>query len=129
MNKCVSEYLNKGAGNEKNPESDPESEEEVQEIEPEEITSHDALIFIDKLINLKEFNDTERSTLSSLEDRLEVVRINNKKQLSIFLSNQSNDLLRLITFSFYFPMSILFMLVFFTFLFSNDSQKVVCCVK
>ena len=26
-------------------------------------------------------------------------------------------------------MSILFMLVFFTFLFSNDSQKVVCCVK
>ena len=31
----------------KNPESDPESEEEVQEIEPEEITSHDALIFID----------------------------------------------------------------------------------
>ena len=64
VNKCVSEYLNKEAGNEKNPESDPESEEEVQEIEPEEITSHD--------------------------------------------------------FSFYFPMSILFMLVFFTFVFSNN---------
>ena len=47
VNKCVSEYLNKETGNEKNPESDPESEAEVQEIEPEEITSHDALIFID----------------------------------------------------------------------------------
>ena len=82
VNKCVSEYLNKEAGNEKNPESDPESEEEVQEIEPEEITSHDALIFID-LINLKELNDTKRSTLSSLKDRLEVVRINNKKQKAI----------------------------------------------
>ena len=43
-------------------EKDPESEEKIQEIEPEEITSHDALIFIDKLINLKELNDTERST-------------------------------------------------------------------
>ena len=52
-------------------EKDPESKEEIQEIEPEEITSHDALIFIDKLINLKELNDTERSTLSSLKDRLE----------------------------------------------------------
>ena len=84
INKCVSEYLNKESGNEENPEADPESEEEVQEIEPEEITPHDALIFIDKLINLKEINDTERSTLSSLKDRLEVVRISNKKQSSIF---------------------------------------------
>ena len=83
MNKCVSEYLNKESGNEENPEFDPESEDEVQEIEPEEITPHDALIFIDKLINLKELNDNERSTLSSLKDRLEVVRINNKKQKTI----------------------------------------------
>ena len=113
VNKSVSEYLNKKSGNEENPESDPESEEEVQEIEPEEITPHDALIFIDKLINLKEINDTERSTLSSLKDRLEVVRINNKKQSSIFLSNKSNDLLMLITLSFYFLMLILLFLVFF----------------
>ena len=83
MNKCVSEYLNKECGNEENPEFDPESEDEVQEIKPEEITPNDALIFIDKLINLKELNDNERSTLSSLKDRLEVVRINNKKQKTI----------------------------------------------
>ena len=83
VSKCVSEYLNKESGNEENPESDPESEDEVKEIEPEEITPHEALIFIDKLINLKELNNDERSSLSSLKDRLEIVRINNKKQKTI----------------------------------------------
>ena len=53
VSKCVSEYLNKESGNEENPESDPESEDNVKEIEQEEITPHEALIFIDKLINLK----------------------------------------------------------------------------
>ena len=80
VSKCVSEYLNKESGNEENPESDPESEDEVKEIEPEEITPHKALIFIDKLINLKEPNNDEKSSLSSLKDRLEIVRINNKNQ-------------------------------------------------
>lgn len=83
VSKCVSEYLNKESGNEENPESDPESEDEVKEIEPEKITPHEALIFIDKLINLKELNNDERSSLSSLKDRLEIVRINNKKQKTI----------------------------------------------
>ena len=40
-------------------------------------------IFIDKLINLKELNEDERSSLSSLIDRLGIVRINNKKQKTI----------------------------------------------
>ena len=83
VSKCVSEYLNKESGNEENPKSDLESEDEVQEIDPEEITPHEALIFIDKLINLKELNNDERSSLSSLKNRLEVVRINNKKQKTI----------------------------------------------
>ena len=73
VNKCVREYLNKEAGNEKN-------QNQTQKAK-------------------KKFR---RSTLSSLKDRLEVVRIKNKKQLSIFLSNQSNDLLRLIMFLFLF---------------------------
>ena len=71
------------SGNEENPKSDLESEDEVQEIDPEEITPHEALIFIDKLINLKKLNNDERSSLSSIKNRLEVVRINNKKQKTI----------------------------------------------
>ena len=87
VSKCVSEYLNKESGNEENPKSDLESEDEVQEIDPEEITPHEALIFIDKQINLKELNNDERSSLSSRQKtdlRLLVLTTKNKKQSSIF---------------------------------------------
>ena len=84
VEKCVNEYLRNEAGIEEDPESD-ESEDEVQKVEvvPEEISSHDALIIIDKLMNLKELNSDERSSLSSIKDKLETVRINCKKQSSI----------------------------------------------
>lgn len=84
VGKCVNEYLRNEAGIEEDRESD-ESEDEVQEVEvePEEISSHDALIIIDKLMNLKELNSDERSSLSSIKDKLETVRINCKKQSSI----------------------------------------------
>ena len=84
VEKCVNEYLRNEAGIEEDRESD-ESEDEVQEVEvvPEEISSHDALIIIDKLMNLKELNSDERSSLSSIKDKLETVRINCKKQSSI----------------------------------------------
>ena len=86
VKKCVSEYLRKEAGIEEDRESDrDESEDEVQEVEvePEEISSHEALIIIDKLMNLKELDSDERSSLSSIKDKLETVRINGKKQSSI----------------------------------------------
>ena len=86
VKKCVSEYLRKEAGIAENHESDrDESEDEVQEVEvePEEISPHDALIIIDKLMNLKELNSDERSSISLIKDKLETVRINSKKQSSI----------------------------------------------
>ena len=88
VSKCVSKYLNKESGNEENPESGPESENEVKEIEPEEITPHEALIFIDKLINLNELNNDEKSSLSSLKDRLS--ELTTKNNHAFFLNNGSN---------------------------------------
>ena len=38
---------------------------------------------IDKLIKLKDLNREERASLSSLKERLEIIRVNNKKQQSI----------------------------------------------
>ena len=81
---CVKEYLQEESGIDETHESDrEESDDEVEEVEPEEISPRDALIIIDKLMNLKELNSNERSSLSSIKDKLETVRINNKKQKTI----------------------------------------------
>ena len=51
------------------------SEEEVHEITPCK-----ALTVLAKLVNLKELNKDERASSSSIKDRLEIIRVKNKKQ-------------------------------------------------
>ena len=48
-----------------------------------EITTCKALTLLDKLVNLKELNKDERASLSSIKDRLEIIRVKNKKQRPI----------------------------------------------
>ena len=85
LQKCVTGYLQKESGAEEIEEvvTDEESEDEVEEVEPEETTPYEALVIIEKLINVKDLNSDERSSLSSIKERLETIRINNKKQKTI----------------------------------------------
>ena len=53
------------------------------EAEVHEIITCEALALLDKLVNLKELNKDERASLSSIEDRLEIIRVKNKKQRPI----------------------------------------------
>ena len=53
------------------------------EVEVHEITTCKALSLLDKLVNLKELNKDEKASLSSIEDRLEMIRVKNKKQRPI----------------------------------------------
>ena len=53
------------------------------EAEVHEITTCEALTLLDKLVNLKELNKDERASLSSIKDRLEIIRVKNKKQRPI----------------------------------------------
>ena len=53
------------------------------EAEVHEITTCEGLTLLDKLVNLKVLKKDERPSLSSIKDRLEIIRIKNKKQLSI----------------------------------------------
>ena len=85
LQKCVTGYLHKESWAEEIEEvvTDEESEDEVEEVEPEETTPYEALVIIEKLINVKDLNSDERSSLSSIKERLETIRINNKKQKTI----------------------------------------------
>ena len=53
------------------------------EAEVHEITTCEALTLLDKLVNLKELNKDERASLSSIKNRLEIIRVKNKKQRQI----------------------------------------------
>ena len=48
-----------------------------------EITTCETLTLLDKLVNLKELDKDERASLSSIKDRLEMIRVKNKKQRPI----------------------------------------------
>ena len=43
----------------------------------------EAFTLLDKLVNLKELNKDEIVSLSSIKDRLEIIRVKNKKQQPI----------------------------------------------
>ena len=53
------------------------------EAEVHEITTCKVLTLLDKPVNLKELNKDERASLSSIKDRLEIIRVKNKKQWPI----------------------------------------------
>ena len=53
------------------------------EAEVHEITTCKTLTLFDKLINLEELSEDERASLSSIKDRLETIRVKNKKQRAI----------------------------------------------
>ena len=53
------------------------------EVEVNEITTCETLTLFDKLVNLKELDKDERASLSSIKDRLEIIRVKNKKQRPI----------------------------------------------
>ena len=53
------------------------------EAEVNEITTCETLTLLDKLVNLKELDKDERASLSSIKDRLEIIRVKNKKQRPI----------------------------------------------
>ena len=50
------------------------------EMEVHEITTCEALTLLGKLFNLKELNKDERASLSSIKDRLEIIRVKKNKQ-------------------------------------------------
>ena len=62
---------------------DVDVENAEMEVEVHEITTCKALSLLDKLVNLKELNKDEKASLSSIEDRLEMIRVKNKKQRPI----------------------------------------------
>ena len=53
------------------------------EAEVHKITTCEALTLLDKLVNLKELNKNETAPLSLITDRLEIIRVKNKKQRPI----------------------------------------------
>ena len=85
VEKCVSEYLRKESGvNDVEEVSSDDGDKDGENADVEEkITTYEALTMIDKLINLKDLNIEERVSLSSLKERLEIIRVNDKKQQSI----------------------------------------------
>ena len=53
------------------------------EAEVHKITTCKVLTLLDKPVNLKELNKDERASFSSIKDRLEIIRVKNKKQWPI----------------------------------------------
>ena len=49
------------------------------EAEVHEIATCEALTLLDKLVNMKELNKDKRASLSSIKDRLEIIRVKSKK--------------------------------------------------
>lgn len=71
----MGKYLLKVSGANKVEEELSDDKSDNKEI----ITPYEALTMIDKLINLKDLITNERSSLSSIKERLEIICINNKK--------------------------------------------------
>lgn len=81
---CVSEYNRKELGNDVEVrEVSSDDDVEVEEKEHLVVTTSEALVMLDKLANAKDLNEDERSSLTSIKERLELVTISNKKQQSI----------------------------------------------
>ena len=83
--KCVAEYLRKESEKDDievlssgNDDDDVNVGNAEVEAEVHEITTCEALTLLDKLVNLKKLSKDERATLSSIKDRLEIIRV--KKQ-------------------------------------------------
>ena len=90
VQKCVTEYLRKKSGKDDievvssdDDEDDVDVGNAMVEAEIHEITTCKALILLDKLVNLTGLNKDERASLSSIKDRLEIIRVKNKKQRPI----------------------------------------------
>ena len=83
--KCVAEYLRKESEKDDievvssgNDDDDVNVGNAEEEAEVHEINTCEALTLLDKLVNLKKLSKDERATLSSIKDRLEIIRV--KKQ-------------------------------------------------
>ena len=87
VQKCVSEYLTKEAGNTcvEEVSSDDEGGENIEEKEKDlpDITTYEALAMLDQLVNVSVLNEDERASLTLIRERLEIIQINNKRQKSI----------------------------------------------
>ena len=88
--KCVAEYLRKESGKDdievvSSYDDDDDVDVGNAEVEAEVyvIATCEALTLLDKLVNLKELNKDERASLSSIKNRLEIIRVKNKKQRQI----------------------------------------------
>ena len=86
----MTEYLRKKSGKDDievvssdDDEDDVDVGNAMVEAEIHEITTCKALILLDKLVNLTGLNKDERASLSSIKDRLEIIRVKNKKQRPI----------------------------------------------
>ena len=88
--KCVAEYLRKESGKDdievvSSYDDDDDVDVGNAEVEAEVyvIATCETLTLLDKLVNLKELNKDERASLSSIKNRLEIIRVKNKKQRQI----------------------------------------------
>ena len=86
VQKCVTEYLRKESGKDdvevvSSDKYDDDVDVRNAEVEAEvhEVTTCEAFTLFYKLVNLKELNKDERASLSSIKDRLEIIRVKNKK--------------------------------------------------
>ena len=86
---CVTEYLRKECGDLNEVASDNDDDKgddddaNSKEIEVVEIDTGEALIMLDRLVNLKDLSKEERNSLVSMKDKLEKIRVLNKKQSHI----------------------------------------------
>ena len=90
LKKCVAEYLRKESGKDDievvssdGDDNNVDLGNTDVEAEVHEITTCEALILLDKLVNMKELNKDERASLSSIKNRLEIIRVKSKKQRPI----------------------------------------------
>ena len=81
---CVAEHLQQESG------EDPvevvsESDEDEDDVgcAKVEVSREEALSMIDKLVNLIDLNKEERGSLVSPKEKLEIIKINSRKQKSI----------------------------------------------
>ena len=90
IQKCVAEHLRKESGNDDievvsfdDNDDDFDVGNAKVDAEVHEITTSNVLTLLDKPVNLKVVNKDERASLSSIKDRLEIIRVKNKKQRPI----------------------------------------------
>ena len=86
---CVTEYLRKEWGdlNEVTSDNDGDKDDDAnsKDVEVVEIGTGKALTMLGRLVNLKDLSKEERNSLAAIKDKLEKIRVLNKKQ------SHSND--------------------------------------